>query len=821
MKEITQEEIGRAPYPIFDILKPYAHIYDMSVRFNGRIADNRTPMPFRWVEGRVPKNLEGLHAFIEGQEGHGHYDKKHDRIVMEMDAYPVRWEGDGTEVRSGGFTILRLPDKFWGKEGLFSGYIGLKDENGVTVTSVDVWFKILGGIPTMGIAAKYFITDFDKAMAEAQGKIDDALRILRERYQAEVKKNEDMSAQTRASLSELENSIQIYKARVEQLYEKIASDDIVQRPELDKKIGDAKTELTELINNKANKAYDTVADMQHDTKLETGNTVQTLGYHSRNDGGGSVYRILDQADGFSIQLDNGKWAQQINITDNNYYGNISYSIDRDHSYHTTCYTVTIPKTDFFGEQIMPEMNYHQNWISPNAWARQYHTTLTLNGDASIRIGPGETYMNGNIISGGRIIHEADPSKTYPDRMKSLAIMADRSIREYPANGTTAQQMLNDGAKVAFTVYYPLVKNGQKSGYADTDNELSDNLRAGGRVTDHYPAMGIGEKADGTWIIIGTDGRRIDENGLTADELAQKFINAGCVNAWRMDGGGSESINYRGSKLNQNYDDNGLTDRALQWTFDIRKPTAADNGNSYAMAGTGEQKLNLFRQIMYPVNTFLLSSFAILGNRKVNNEDELNSFLDEVAWKLNESQMTQGAHLSGILTVTYQNSGIAQALGYPTMSGDFLWDYTCTAGNHNTGMFTVKNVNTHQFQAYKQFTKLQENHWSQWFATNQTVDVSGANPGSNISDFHIQRINNTIEFQCKIHADSNTWKTYITGLPLPKYNGLSLPVFGEGQNKIGFVNVDKGGKLNMRADTNDTYNFHYTYLAKNVDYDIPY
>src|SRR5699024_6815477 len=244
------------------------------------------------------------------------------------------------------------------------------------------------------------------------------------------------------------------------------------------------------------------------------------------------------------------------------------------------YTITIPKQDYFGEMIMPEMNYHPEWISPNAWARQYHSTVTLNGDASIRIGPGETYMNGNIISGGKIIHQADASKQYPDRMKSLAIMGDRSIREYQA-GTSAQQMLNDGAQVAFTVYYPLVKNGQKTGYANTDNDTTDNLRAGGRVTDHYPALGIGEKSDGTWIVIGCDGRSIDEDGLMADELAQKFVEAGCVNAWRMDGGGSESINYRGAKLNRNYDDNGFTDRKLQFTFDIRKPTAADNSNSYA------------------------------------------------------------------------------------------------------------------------------------------------------------------------------------------------------------------------------------------------
>ena len=745
-----------------------------------------------WFEGFLPKSAKGDFRVID-DEGYVPIDESAGKFRFDMpkQAFPL-----AGSYRQAFFRILK---------------------NGNSVTTLEFDLKVLADKVVTGLVPRDWISPFERIVDELMQSFKDhtaqADKVLNDFQNKVTDLINELNRQGSATTSML-NGIQ---NRIAELEDKIKRDDLVTKPQLD----EFEKHINELIeNNSASSAYNTVADMQQDGKLKAGDMAETFGYHQVNDGGTSIYKITDKPDNFAIKLNNGLWAEQINKTGDNYYGDISYSIDRDHRYHTTCYTVTIPKQDAFGELIMPEMNYHPDWISPNAWARQYHSTLTLNGDASIRVGPGETYMNGNIISGGKIIHEADSSKKYPDRMKSLAIMGDRSIREYQA-GTSAQQMLNDGAQVAFTVYYPLVKNGQKTGYANTDNDTTDNLRAGGRVTDHYPALGIGEKSDGTWIVIGCDGRSIDEDGLMADELAQKFVDAGCVNAWRMDGGGSESINYRGAKLNRNYDDNGFTDRKLQFTFDIRKPTAADNSNSYATAAAGEQKLNLFRQIMYPVNTFLMSSFAILGNTKVNNADELENFVNEVAYRLNESQMAQGAHLTGILTIPFTNSAIAQALGYPNLSGDFQWDYTCTAGNHNTGMFTVKGVNDHQFQAFRQFTKLKEPHWSKWYAMNQTTEVSGANPGGNITDFWIQRINNTVEFQCKIHADSNTWKTYITGLPLPLKDGLSIPVWGEGQSRIGFVNLDKGGKLNMRSDTNDTYNFHYTYLAKSTDYDIPY
>ena len=749
-----------------------------------------------WFEGFLPKSAKGDFRIID-DEGYVPIDESAGKFRFDMpkQAFPL-----AGSYRQAFFRILK---------------------NGNSVTTLEFDLKVLADKVITGLVPRDWISPFeriadelldsfkkhtadaDKVLNDFQNKVTDLINEL----------NRQGSATT-SMLTGLQNRIGELESRVDGDNDKINNMFNDFNNKINKQIEDFKNQTNQYIKNlqvdsKAT-AYNTVADMQHDNKLKVGNMAHTYGYYAPNDGGGADYRILDHPDGFSIGLDNQLWAQQINYTDNNYYDEIGYSIDRDHNYHTTCYTVTIPKVDKHGNTIMPEMNYHPNWISPNAWARQYHSTVTLNGDASIRIGPGETYMNGNIISGGKIVHQADASKQYPERMKSLAIMNDRSIREYQA-GTSAQQMLNDGAQVAFTVYYPLVKNGQKSGYANSDNEQTDNLRAGGRVTEHYPALGLGERPDGTWIVIGCDGRSMVDDGLTADQLAQKFIDAGCTNAWRMDGGGSTSINVRESKINKNMDDNGATDRNLQWTFDIHKYTAADNANSLAMSKIGEEKQNLYSSIMYDIKTFYESDTAILGYRKLNNEDELNGFLNEIKDRLNESQYVNGAKLTGILTIKYWRSSVAAATGVDGPSSDFAYVFTCTGGYHNHGKIVLTSLTDPRITCWKQFRKDQDPNWSQWMSEGGTITIN-ANATSEVQDLHVTQNGGTVQVDCKVNTNSNTWKDYITGLPLPGFDNQRFIVYGNDQTKIGFATISKGGKLTIRADINDSYAIHYTYLT---------
>lgn len=196
-------------------------LVDMFNQFNARVGDQGTELAIQWetskTETKINLKERGLHFFGTGSVGQ-YLEKLEDGTGFKMsaDASTVEWE-DKDEAGSldDGITVVKLPKQFFPQKGIFFGYFGLKDRQGNIFTSVNVWFRVLGGVPTMGAAIPYFVTEFDEVLERCNGKIVDALAELREKYQAEVKKNEDMSAETRAALSKLADSVGAVQAQID------------------------------------------------------------------------------------------------------------------------------------------------------------------------------------------------------------------------------------------------------------------------------------------------------------------------------------------------------------------------------------------------------------------------------------------------------------------------------------------------------------------------------------------------------------------------------------------------------------------------------
>ncbi|UFK64823.1 hypothetical protein [Limosilactobacillus reuteri] len=196
-------------------------LVDMFNQFNARVGDQGTELAIQWetskTETKINLKERGLHFFGTGSVGQ-YLEKLEDGTGFKMsaDASTVEWE-DKDEAGSldDGITVVKLPKQFFPQKGIFFGYFGLKDRQGNIFTSVNVWFRVLGGVPTMGAAIPYFVTEFDEVLERCNGKIIDALAELREKYQAEVKKNEDMSAETRAALSKLADAVGAIQAQID------------------------------------------------------------------------------------------------------------------------------------------------------------------------------------------------------------------------------------------------------------------------------------------------------------------------------------------------------------------------------------------------------------------------------------------------------------------------------------------------------------------------------------------------------------------------------------------------------------------------------
>lgn len=197
-----------------DIDKQVGELQNLTQIYNARVGDNKTPLTIAWRKNDLPLNLKGLHAYIVGKTGDGSYNSETGKIDFPVNTPVSQFEDDGSGTLDGGqsgLTTLLIPKQMWQNSGLFAGYIGLKSEDGSVFTSKDIWFKVLGNVLDAGVEINYFIGDFDKALADAEKKLQDktnsfdqatanALQDLHDKYLQKAQHAEDTLSDTNAAI---------------------------------------------------------------------------------------------------------------------------------------------------------------------------------------------------------------------------------------------------------------------------------------------------------------------------------------------------------------------------------------------------------------------------------------------------------------------------------------------------------------------------------------------------------------------------------------------------------------------------------------------
>lgn len=225
-----------------DIDKQVGNLQNLTNIYNARVGDNNTPLTVLWQKNGMPLNLTGLHAFIAGKVGDGSYNSETDKVDFPVGTPVVKYEDDGSgtlDNGQSGLTTLLIPKQMWAKTGLFAGYIGLKDENGSVFTSRDIFFKVLGNVLDAGVAINYFIGDFDKALAEAEKKLEDksanfdqitskALQDLHDKYLQKVQQAEDTFDDTQASIDANIASLKRIATTCASIQAEIEANDVVK-----------------------------------------------------------------------------------------------------------------------------------------------------------------------------------------------------------------------------------------------------------------------------------------------------------------------------------------------------------------------------------------------------------------------------------------------------------------------------------------------------------------------------------------------------------------------------------------------------------------
>lgn len=232
-----------------DIDKQVGELQNLSQIYNARVGDNKTPLTIAWRKNGLPLNLKGLHAYIVGKTGDGSYNNETGKIDFPVGSPVSQFEDDGSGTLDGGqsgLTTLLIPKQMWQKSGIFAGYIGLKSEDGSVFTSKDIWFKVLGNILDAGVEINYFVGDFNKALAEAEKKLQDkvtnfdqvtneALENIKNEYQQKsVELKESYQNALGVSKDAIENDIAALNklaASVGSIQAQITAKDIVTRKE--------------------------------------------------------------------------------------------------------------------------------------------------------------------------------------------------------------------------------------------------------------------------------------------------------------------------------------------------------------------------------------------------------------------------------------------------------------------------------------------------------------------------------------------------------------------------------------------------------------
>mgnify|MGYP004459424791 CR=1 FL=1 len=182
---MTSVNNGEPYYLKADISKAGESAVSINNYIKMRVFDNGKVLPVKWFDQNVVMNVNGMIPFIEGSVGQFSTDDN-DNIVMAPDAVHRDWQGTAANTRDGGWADYVLTDQMFTEEGAFSGFIGLMDGNGRRLTSINIWFRVLGDNLIFGLTQKYYSDKIEKFIRQMQAKANDTFRDIKDKYDQEV-----------------------------------------------------------------------------------------------------------------------------------------------------------------------------------------------------------------------------------------------------------------------------------------------------------------------------------------------------------------------------------------------------------------------------------------------------------------------------------------------------------------------------------------------------------------------------------------------------------------------------------------------------------
>ena len=135
----------------------------------------------------------------------------------------------------------------------------------------------------------------------------------------------------------------------------------------------------------------------------------------------------------------------------------------------------------------------------------------------------------------------------------LAIYKDGSFKIIYEDEISADQLVKGGVVNLLAFGPSLVENGEIT--VDTNSEVGQSMASN-------PRTAIGIIDENHYIIVVSDGRTSESEGLSLYQLAEVMKSYGVKTAYNLDGGGSSTLYFNGQVINKPTTNGTISERAV-------------------------------------------------------------------------------------------------------------------------------------------------------------------------------------------------------------------------------------------------------------------
>ena len=239
-------------------------------------------------------------------------------------------------------------------------------------------------------------------------------------------------------------------------------------------------------------------------------------------------RIVDDRDDTETDTE----GSSLTVTDSTYQDeNISIALNEYRQNDTAIYIadVTVSSADYL-KTAFAENTYGRNLTKKTSEiAENAGAILAINGDY---YGARES---GYVIRNGVLYRETVSAET-----EDLVVYTDGSFEIINESDVSAEQLLENGAWNVLSFGPALIIDGEIS--VTTKDEV-------GKAKTDNPRTAIGIIDDLHYVLVVSDGRTEESEGLTLFELAEFMQELGVKTAYNLDGGGSSTMVFNGNVIN--------------------------------------------------------------------------------------------------------------------------------------------------------------------------------------------------------------------------------------------------------------------------------